>query len=333
MAILQNPELKSGQRPQLRQEKSYKQGDDLFVEGERGNEMFIIDSGEVAILKKSEDGMVQLAKLTSPSSIGEMALLDDMPRSATVRALTPTRVTVINRLAFNAVLEKVPLWLRSIVKIITSRLRDANARVGKCILRDMECGLTIVLGLMAERYGQRSGDGVTLSYNMAKNFAMFTSRMSTKNFQVALESLSKRGILTLEKDTEGHSLIAIKDLLVLTLFEEYRKLKAQGKKMAGIDLTDKHHEFLSNMTYVSQKNARQTPDGIFLPMVAIDFGEEKENRRILGELQKKNLLQITLPGQYGDEEGVLYEKGMLGQVRRLKTWYPAFEMVVESAKV
>lgn len=326
MAVFESSTLKTGQRPVLKQEKQYKPGEDLFVEGERGNELFVIQEGQVEVLKKTEDGsMISLVKLERGTTIGEMALLDDMPRSATVRAVKPTKVTVINRLAFNAVLEKVPLWLRSIVKVVTSRLRDSNARVGKSILRDNECGLCNLIILMTARFGKPKGESTLLSYNIVRNFMMFTSRMTSKNFKSALEILVKRSLLGIEKDTEGGAWIAVKDSLALKMFVEYRKLKAQGKKMIGADLNDKHIEFLTNIGYVSQKSGKQTIEGMYLPLSAIDFGEEKENRRMLGELEKKNVLSLTMAGQISEEEGILYQKNIIGKVKKLKTLLPVFE--------
>ena len=325
MPVIESAALKTGQRPVLKQEKQYKPGEDLFVEGERGNELFVIIEGEVEVLKKTDEGFVRLVKLERGAMIGEMALLDDMPRSATVRAVQPTKVTVINRLAFNAILEKVPLWLRSIIKIITSRLRDSNTRVGKSFLRENECGIANILMLMLHRYGKPSGDSTLLSYNVVRNFMMFTSRMTARNFKAFSEVMVKRGLIGIERDTEGNQFISIKDASILKLFVEYKKLKGQGKKMVGIDLTDQHIEFLANIGYVSQKSGKQAVEGLYLPYSAIDFGEEKENRRMLGELEKKNVLQLTLPGQIGEEEGILYDKNIIGKVKKLKTWLPIFE--------
>ncbi|MFH0919795.1 MAG: Crp/Fnr family transcriptional regulator [Fibrobacterota bacterium] len=327
MPVIESGPLKTGQRPVLKQEKTYKAGEDLFVEGEKGNELFIIQEGEVAVLKKLEEGTLQLAKLPAGTIVGEMALLDDMPRSATIRALKPTKVTVINRLAFNAILEKVPLWLRSIVKIVSSRLRDANTRVGTSLLRDHECGVAGLITLMAPRHGHPAGENMILSYNLAKNLTMFTSRMLAKHFTAALEALVRRGLVTVEKDTQGHANVCVKDLGALRLFVEYRKLKAQGRAVVGVGLDDKAHEFLSNMAYVSQKQGHQTPAGYFLPFSAIDFGEEKENRRLLGELEKKRVLETVLP-EGDQEEGIVYDRNVLAKVKKLKVWIQNFEMVV-----
>ncbi|OGJ84214.1 MAG: hypothetical protein A2268_10680 [Candidatus Raymondbacteria bacterium RifOxyA12_full_50_37] len=321
--------LKTGQRPVIRQEKVYKVNEDLFKEGERGNEMFVVQEGEVCVLKNTDEGAIQLAKLGTGAMIGEMALLDNMPRSATVRAVKPTKVMVINRLVFDSIMEKVPLWLRSIVKIVTSRLRDANTRVGKSLVRDRECAAASMVALMLQRYGKGAKDKVFLPFNHLLNFSMFTTRMSNKAVRAALESLQKRTLAVLEKDTEGDTLVTVADAEALKLFVEFRKLKAQGKEIMGADLTDPQHEFLGNIAYVAQKHGKQTADGYFLPFSALDFGDEKTNRSAIKEFEKKGILSAALPGMYGDEEGILYDRRSLYRIKKVKSWIGKFRLETE----
>ena len=111
-------QLKTGQRKVQPNIRVFKENDILFKEGDRGREMFILREGEIKITHKDKDGEVELARLGAGSVIGEMSLLDNMPRSASGIATKPTKATVINELVFNTVLQKVPAWLTSIVKII-----------------------------------------------------------------------------------------------------------------------------------------------------------------------------------------------------------------------
>lgn len=328
MAVIPATELKTGARPVRKEERTYKEGEDLFREGERGDEMFVLEEGEVAVTKKLEEGVVELAKLKPPAMIGEMALLDNMPRSATVKAVSLSKVTIINRLVFEAVMAKVPLWLRSIVKIVISRLRDANTRVGKSILRDNECGVANLVLLMSHRYGKSQGEALALSLNVVRNFMTFTSRLTARNFSAALEALKKRKLLETGRDTAGNEQIYIKDIPAVRLFVEFRKLAAQGRQIVGADLNEKHHEFLSNVNYVSQKLGTQTPEGIFLPVSAMDFGEEKDNRAFIRELEKKGVLSMPETGVYGDEEGILYDKNTLNKARKVREWLPLFTLSV-----
>ena len=81
----------------------------LITEGDRGREFFVIISGEVEVRRKGR----KLATLGPGTYFGEIALLSQQPRTATVTALTPLRVLVIADRAFVGLLDEMPeLWLK-----------------------------------------------------------------------------------------------------------------------------------------------------------------------------------------------------------------------------
>jgi len=330
MAIIGGGDLKTGQRPVRKEERTYRANEDLFREGERGDEFFVLQEGEVAVRKRIEENVVELARLKTGAMIGEMALLDNMPRSATVTAVSLSRVTVINRLVFEAVLAKVPLWLRSIVKIVTSRLRDANTRVGKAILRDQECGFCNMLVHLSHRYAKSGGEYLDYPLHVVRNLTGFTTRMSQRECQSAMDALCQRKLVEIGRDTAGAEHLYIRDMGAVKLFVEYRRLLAQGRTITGADLSDVHHEFLSNVNYVSQKQGRQTPEGVFLAYSAMDFGEDKINRALAKELEKKRVLTLPDAASMGNAEGILYNKNTLTKARKLKEWLPLFTLKITS---
>ena len=95
--------------------------------------------------------------------------------------------------------------------------------------------------------------------------------------------------------------------------------------MPGSDLNDAHLEFLSNLGYVAQKSSTQVAEGVLVPFSALDFGEEKEHRRMVTELQVRGLVSIVPP----PADGIVYDKSMMNRVRRVKKWLNAFEMKIE----
>jgi len=79
-------------------------GTDLIAEGGVGREFFVIAEGEVTVRR----GRREIARLRKGDFVGEVALLGDGPRNATVRALTDVRVLVQNRREFASLLDSVP---------------------------------------------------------------------------------------------------------------------------------------------------------------------------------------------------------------------------------
>ncbi len=80
-------------------------GADLIAEGGVGREFFVIVDGEVGVFR----GRRQVARLHPGDFVGEVSLLDDGPRNATVRALTDVRVLVQNRREFASLLDAIPV--------------------------------------------------------------------------------------------------------------------------------------------------------------------------------------------------------------------------------
>jgi CRP-like cAMP-binding protein len=75
----------------------YDEGNYVFKEGGRGGYMFFIADGKVEIIKQFDNNRHTIATLTKGRSVGEMSLIHDSPRSATVRAKTNLKLIVLKR--------------------------------------------------------------------------------------------------------------------------------------------------------------------------------------------------------------------------------------------
>jgi CRP/FNR family cyclic AMP-dependent transcriptional regulator len=112
-------------------------GATLFREGEDANAMFVVISGEVEVLKKSKRHMEARVAVLGPGDwFGEMSLVDIQPRSATVRALAPSRLLRISSADLDALYRHD---LRSYAIIILNLARELSRRlrVADGILADM----------------------------------------------------------------------------------------------------------------------------------------------------------------------------------------------------
>jgi CRP/FNR family cyclic AMP-dependent transcriptional regulator len=98
-------------------------GQVLFKEGDLGSEMFIIRTGSVTL--HGTDGRT-LETVTPPGLIGEMALIDPAPRSATAIAGPDCSVTAVNEYMFVDLVRKVPGLAIEMMKILAQRIRRAN---------------------------------------------------------------------------------------------------------------------------------------------------------------------------------------------------------------
>ena len=107
-------------------EQSYKPGQEIVRQGDTGVGAFIIRSGRVDIVQDRDGKELKLATLGPGEVIGEMALLDEFPRSATARAVEPTTVLGIQRWHFKGILESHPQLALALLPILSRRIRNAE---------------------------------------------------------------------------------------------------------------------------------------------------------------------------------------------------------------
>ena len=111
-------------------QKAFSPGELIIEEGETGNGLYIIISGNVEILKGlGTDNTVVLGQRMSGEVFGEMALLGEWPRTASVRSLDQVECLGIDRWVFLTLLERQPQIGINMLQILAQRLRESDARV------------------------------------------------------------------------------------------------------------------------------------------------------------------------------------------------------------
>ena len=109
----------------IAQEVNFEDGDLILQEGESGDAMFLIVEGEVVVHKLDQ----QLTRLGVRESFGEMAILDNEPRSASITAAQDVSCLKVEREDFyNLMSEKVEIAY-GVIRVLTQRLRNANLRM------------------------------------------------------------------------------------------------------------------------------------------------------------------------------------------------------------
>jgi signal transduction histidine kinase len=153
-------------------EEVYVQGQQVFQEGDPGNGIYVVKSGEVQISALiNEDERKTLSLLGEGDFFGEMAVLDNEPRSATVTALKDSVLYFIPRDELVEMLETSPKMVITLMRLFSLRLRDFNKHyiqevlqserltvVGKfarSIVHDLKNPLNVI-GLAAELAGSKN---------------------------------------------------------------------------------------------------------------------------------------------------------------------------------
>jgi nucleotide-binding universal stress UspA family protein len=112
--------------------RTYQPGESIVREGEMAAGCYIIASGQVEVVRGEDSAHpTVLARLGAGEFFGEMAVIDDHPRSASVRALEATECVAIGRVEFLEALQRRPQIAVQMLPVLVRRLRSADARASE----------------------------------------------------------------------------------------------------------------------------------------------------------------------------------------------------------
>ncbi|WP_376794609.1 cyclic nucleotide-binding domain-containing protein [Thermogemmatispora sp.] len=115
------------------QERHYSRGTALFHQGDTGTGLYIITAGRVSIIQANDpDRAEEVIGTAGPGEVlGEMALLDDLPRSASVVADEETTAIILPIWEFRSVLRQQPEIALKLLSVLSRRLRKAEGRLAE----------------------------------------------------------------------------------------------------------------------------------------------------------------------------------------------------------
>ena len=108
---------------------SFPAGALLFKKGDRANAMYVVRSGKIEIF----DGPITYEMVAAGDILGEMAMVDGGPRSASARAVTECQVIPVDDQRFRALVEKSPPFAIRVMRVMGKRLRSMNERLQAAI--------------------------------------------------------------------------------------------------------------------------------------------------------------------------------------------------------
>jgi len=132
----------------------------VFFENEEGDSLFMILEGRIKVTILGDDGReIILTMLGEGDLFGEMALLDNEPRSATAIAVEESELLLLQRNDFQSVIQEHPGISAALIKVLSNRLRRANHQISTLALLDVYGRVARVILDMAREEGRRLKDG------------------------------------------------------------------------------------------------------------------------------------------------------------------------------
>jgi CRP-like cAMP-binding protein len=143
--------------------RTFQPGEVIFSEGEDSREMFVVLEGQVEIVKKSSVGApVRLAAIARGEFLGEMSLLESLPRSATARAINDVKLLAIQPGGFLLKIRRDPTFAFEIMQSLSRRIRVTNDALMTAMNRGETSTDNLRKIIQGAEYDGHSGEGTEL---------------------------------------------------------------------------------------------------------------------------------------------------------------------------
>ena len=119
-------------------EKSYPKHAVVLTEGEIGDSLYMVETGRVKVFIGDEDGREIILKILGPGDcFGEMSVIDQQPRSASVTTLEPATFLILSHGAFEQCVDRAPRIAKLVLRVLAQRVREADRKIGTLALMDV----------------------------------------------------------------------------------------------------------------------------------------------------------------------------------------------------
>lgn len=211
-----------------------KEGQILFKKNQDSDGMYVIRSGEMGIYLDDSNSS-PIAKYSNGAIVGEMALLDDKPRSATVKAIKETELVHIRQDDFKNLTKQLPRWYNTLLATLSTRLRSSNDRLERLEARSgtksakvtMIQRLLSILDLLWHRDAEKGESNWFLEIEGVKKTMSEDFCEDSTSVENILEALVNIGFYTKDKNSSNNESLVVKKRSqlseLLELLKEYTK--------------------------------------------------------------------------------------------------------------
>jgi CRP/FNR family transcriptional regulator, cyclic AMP receptor protein len=173
-------------------------GEVLYHAGDPGESLFVVLAGCLQAFRSDRYGRVRtLEILTAGGIVGELSLVDRLPRTATVAALHDAELAVLEFDRLEGVLERHPRMAIELIRYFSGRLRRANEAVADMALMDVKARVSKTMLELAARFGRPMPDGIEVDHGLSQEDLARYVGASREMVNRALADLQARDVLRL----------------------------------------------------------------------------------------------------------------------------------------
>jgi CRP/FNR family cyclic AMP-dependent transcriptional regulator len=182
-------------------------GERLFGEGDAGDGCYWLRSGLLKVSVSSPAGEKRtLAILGRGSIVGEISMLDGLPRSANVHAISDCTLTFVSRSAFADCLRKDPALYRNISLTLAARLRQANDEAAAASFLPVKERVARTLLRLAQYLGEPTGaSDIVIRYRISQNDIAAMAGLARESVNRTLNEWRRKGIV--DMPARGHMVV------------------------------------------------------------------------------------------------------------------------------
>lgn len=173
-------------------------GESLFRAGDAGDGCYRIETGLVKIVVASLQGEERIISLLGPDAVvGELAIIDGRPRSASVVAIADCSLSFVSQAKFQNYTAAHPELTTDLVKILARRLRETDEALAAATFLSVKARLARAILNIANHVGKENSDGqILLQLKVSQGDLAAMAGVARENVSRALSEWRKRGIVT-----------------------------------------------------------------------------------------------------------------------------------------
>ena len=178
--------------------RAYGTGEVIVGQEDAGDSLFLLTAGRVKVVLYGDSGREVILSILKPGEIfGEMSLLDNQPRSASVMAVEASQALVLERAAFVRHLHDHPNTALAVMRELSRRLRQADRVIGNLALLDVYGRVAGLLKELAQREGVQTDEGLVIRERPTQAEIAAMVGTSRETVSRALSDFQRRGLIVM----------------------------------------------------------------------------------------------------------------------------------------
>jgi CRP/FNR family cyclic AMP-dependent transcriptional regulator len=185
----------------LLKRRRYPKGHAVIKEGERGDVIYLIEKGQVKVKRQSLDGREKILDILSDGAFfGELSVLDEMPRSATVETMGDVSILTLHKNDFLRLLEELPPIAVKIIRVLSRRLRAADSQIEDLTFKSSREKIESMFIKLRDSHGVADHRGVRLAVSLTHQELADMAGCSRETVCRYVKELKDSGCLTVDDD-------------------------------------------------------------------------------------------------------------------------------------